>query len=217
MSTLPAAPTPALEPRTDLAPSPALSIALNGPKTFEGRKLGIVVSDGVPAKLVSGLVQAMTKAKATVEVIAPAIVGVEADDGSSIEAQQQLAGGPSVLYDAVVLAFGPAGSDTFAKMPAARDFVADAYAHCKYIGYTEGALDLLNAALGGQPLDDGVIAVDTKSSIAGFAEQLVNLRVWAREKPNDTTGALPANGKPKAHAAVRNGKSHTRAPASTRR
>jgi catalase len=200
MRELPAPPTPAREPKTDLPPSPALSIALNGPTSFEGRKLGILVSDGAPAKLISGLTRAMKATGATIEVIAPAIFGIEADDGTLIDAQQQLAGGPSVVYDAVVLAFGPTGSQTFAAMPAARDFVADAYAHCKYIGYTDAASDLLKATLGDQPLDEGVVALDGKPSIDAFAEELVNLRVWAREKPNDTTALAPTNGKPKPKA-----------------
>jgi catalase len=197
MRNLPTPPKPAREPLADLPPSHALSIARNGPTSFEGRKLGILVSDGVPAKVFSALVRAMKATKATIEVIAPAIFGVEADDGTAIEAHQQLAGGPSVVYDAVVLAFGPTGSRTYSNMPAARDFIADAYAHCKYIGYTEGASDLLKAALGDQPLDEGVIALDGKPSIDVFTRELVNLRVWSREKPNDTTDIAPTNGKPK--------------------
>jgi catalase len=197
MRTLPTPPKPAREPLADLPPSHALSIARNGPTSFEGRKLGILVSDGVPVKVFSALVRAMKATKATIEVIAPAIFGVEADDGTAIEAHQQLAGGPSVVYDAVVLALGPTGSRTYSNMPAARDFIADAYAHCKYIGYTEGASDLLQAALGEQPLDEGVIALDGKPSIDVFTRELVNLRVWSREKPNDTTDIAPTNGKPK--------------------
>jgi len=38
--------TPAQEPVTDLAPSPALSILRNGPKSFAGRKVGVLVTDG---------------------------------------------------------------------------------------------------------------------------------------------------------------------------
>jgi len=36
----------AKEPRTDLKPSAALSIVKNGPKSFAGRKVGILVTDG---------------------------------------------------------------------------------------------------------------------------------------------------------------------------
>jgi hypothetical protein len=58
----------------------------------------------------------------------------------------------------------------------------------------------LKATLGDQPLDEGVVALDGKPSIDAFAEELVNLRVWAREKPNDTTALAPTNGKPKPKA-----------------
>ena len=203
MRDLPKRPQPAREPIVDLPPSRALSIALNGPMSFEGRKLGILVSDGVSAKLVSGLMRAMKATKATVEVIAPAIVGVVADDGMEIEAQQQLAGGPSVVYDAVVLALGPTGSETLSNMPVARDFVADAYAHCKYIGYTEGAASLLKTALGDRPVDEGTIALGGKASVDVFTKELANLRVWSREKSNDTTGVPPANGKSNAKVTVK--------------
>jgi catalase len=37
----------------NLEPSPALSIIGNPPKTFEGRKLGVMVSDGVDAELLA--------------------------------------------------------------------------------------------------------------------------------------------------------------------
>jgi catalase len=38
---------PAIPTRTDLEPSPSLSILLNSPTKFEGRKVGAVVTDGV--------------------------------------------------------------------------------------------------------------------------------------------------------------------------
>jgi catalase len=38
---------PARTPIDDLAPLAQASILLNGPETFKGRKLGILVSDGV--------------------------------------------------------------------------------------------------------------------------------------------------------------------------
>ena len=48
------------------------------------------------------------KEKALVELIAPKVGGVTASDGSWIEAQHMIDGGPSVLFDAVaVLASRP--------------------------------------------------------------------------------------------------------------
>ncbi|MES6461717.1 catalase-related domain-containing protein, partial [Cutibacterium acnes] len=55
---LPKMPKPAdaaVPTRQDLDPSPALSIVENGPERFEGRKLGILVSDGTDAGLLHAL------------------------------------------------------------------------------------------------------------------------------------------------------------------
>jgi catalase len=41
----------AMPTRQDLEPSPALSIVERGPKRFEGRKLGILITDSVDSKL----------------------------------------------------------------------------------------------------------------------------------------------------------------------
>ena len=55
----------AVPTRQDLDPSPALSIVQNGPKRFEGRKLGILVSDGSDAGLLKALTGAIDMAGAT--------------------------------------------------------------------------------------------------------------------------------------------------------
>ena len=78
-----------------------------------------------------------TRPGATYEIIAPKITGVEASDKSWIVADQMIDGGPSVLYDAVALLPAPAAMDDLLQESSARDFVADAFAHCKFIGYVE--------------------------------------------------------------------------------
>ena len=45
----------AVQPRTDLRPSDRLSILKNGPQSFQGCKLGVLVTDGVDARLLSGV------------------------------------------------------------------------------------------------------------------------------------------------------------------
>ena len=47
--------TPAVEIHSDLEKSKPLSIILNGPKSFAGRKVGALVTDGVDAKLIGAL------------------------------------------------------------------------------------------------------------------------------------------------------------------
>src|SRR5581483_2962913 len=91
LETIPAPAKPAREPNRSLKPSPALSILRNPPKSFAGRKAGVLLSDGAPAGLLAALRSTLQDAGATLEIIAPAVGGVEADDGSLIPADQQLA------------------------------------------------------------------------------------------------------------------------------
>ncbi|MGR9189744.1 catalase [Rhizobium leguminosarum] len=171
----------AMPTRQDLEPSPALSIVERGPKRFEGRKLGILVSDGTDAAIFKALLAAITEQKATFEVIAPKIGGVTLSDGNWIEAHQMIDGGPSVLYDAVALLPSAEGTGELLKEATARDFVADAFVHCKFIGYVETALLLMQKAGIADALDEGVIALGAAKDVTAFIQALGKLRVWGRE------------------------------------
>ena len=70
--------TPAVKPRTDLKASKALSILLNPPASFAGRKVGALVTDGVDRALLDALKDALKAEGATLEIIAPTVGGVEA-------------------------------------------------------------------------------------------------------------------------------------------
>ena len=168
----------AMPTRQDLEPSPALSIVERGPKRFEGRKLGILVTDGVDAKLLKALGDAVTKEKAVFELIAPKVGGVTASDGSWIAAHHMIDGGPSVLFDAVALLTSSVAIDDLVKEAAARDFVADAFQHCKFIGYDPSALPLLEKAGIADALDEGVLALpgdDGSCGVRGRAWQAARL------------------------------------------
>ena len=65
---LPEASVPARPKVTGLPESPALCILKNGPDSFAGRKLGIVVTDGTAAAALTALEKAFTDAGATVEL-----------------------------------------------------------------------------------------------------------------------------------------------------
>lgn len=65
--------------------------------------------------------------------------------------------------------------------PAARDFVADAFAHCKFIGYADAAKPLFEKAGIADSLDEGVIALNGAKDVAGFIGSLGKLRIWERE------------------------------------
>jgi catalase len=171
----------AMPTRQDLEPSPGLSIIERGPKRFEGRKLGILVSDGTDAAIFKALLAEITEQKATFEVIAPKIGGVTLSDGNWIEAHQMIDGGPSVLYDAVALLPSAEGTGDLLKEATARDFVADAFVHCKFIGYVETALPLMQKVGIADSLDEGVIALGAAKDVTTFIKALGKLRIWGRE------------------------------------
>ncbi len=181
LKTMPKAADAAVSTRQDLEASPALSIIANGPQRFEGRKLGILVTDGADAALLSALKKALAKEGATFEIIAPKITGAKASDGSWIDADQMIDGGPSVLYDAVALLPAKAGMNALLQELTARDFVADAFAHCKFIGYVEAVMPLFQKIGIAGDLDEGCIPLKSARDVTGFVTALGQLRNWDRE------------------------------------
>jgi catalase len=164
----------------DLPASASLSILANGPDSFAGRKIGILVTDGVDGGKLDEVKSAAEQAQVNVELIAPAVGGVDDSDGNHAPADQKIDGGPSVLYDAVILLASKHGAPALAAQPAVRDFLADAYAHCKFIGYTGDASSLFEAAGLGGLTDDGFVSLDEHSA-ADFISCCAKLRFWPRQ------------------------------------
>jgi catalase len=90
-------------------------------------------------------------------------------------------GGPSVLFDAVALILTEEGAERLTGEAAARDFVADAFTHCKFIGFTTGAAPLLQKAGVDPEADEGLIGLDNPKGIASFIQSCRRLRLWSRE------------------------------------
>ena len=76
----------AREPITNLPPSAALSILRNGPQSFAGRKLGVLVSDGVELAVLDALTAAAAIAQVKVEILAARVGGVLTSDGERLAA-----------------------------------------------------------------------------------------------------------------------------------
>lgn len=178
---MPKAAESAVPVRDDLVLSPALSIIENGPNSFKGRKIGILVANGSDRKITEAIRQAANKEGAMVELISPKIGGFEASDGEWIEADHMIDGGPSVLFDAVALVLAEEAANRLTGEATARDFVADAFAHCKFIGFTAGAMPLLATAGVETDLEEGIIPVDNAKSASEFVTSCRKLRIWARE------------------------------------
>ncbi|MBV9448252.1 MAG: catalase HPII, partial [Streptosporangiaceae bacterium] len=114
-----------------------------------------------------------------VELVAPTVGGIDVGNGARLPADQKIDGGPSVLYDAVVVLTSKDGATELAAMPAARDFVTDAYAHCKFIGFTGDAGPLFEASGVAPLMDGGFIALDERSP-EDFIARCGELRFWDR-------------------------------------
>ncbi|RBM05929.1 catalase [Novacetimonas cocois] len=181
--TLPDAAVGPLPVRTDLPPSDALSILKNGPDSFRGRKLGIVVSEGTDAALLSAVQEAAHQEGVETELVGPRIGNISDDRGKILPVMQKINGGPSVLYDAVVLLPSAQGSTLLLGEATMRDFIADAFAHAKFIGYAASAEPLLDAAgVGTAERDDGILRLTKAKDAAAFIKACAALRFWPREK-----------------------------------
>jgi catalase len=176
---LPQAAQPARPPINNLPPSDALSIVKKGPGSFKGRKLGILLSDGADADLFAALTAACKKEGAQFEVIAPKIGGAILSDRKKVPAQQKIDGGPSVLYDAVALLVSEKGAALLAGDAPTKDFISDAFAHCKFIAHSDASAPLLKAA--GAKADGGFTPLKTERDAARFLKACGALRFWDRE------------------------------------
>ncbi len=165
----------------DMEPSPALRLIDKYPATLEGRAVGILVSDGADARMLNALRTAATEAGASVTIVAAKVGGVRLDDGTALEADGQLAGSPSVIFDAVALVVSDQGCAALLQDPAAVEFVMNAFRHLKAIGHAAAAQPLLAQA--GVAVDAGV--VDLAQGVEAFIAPAAT-RQWARE------GAPPA-------------------------
>jgi catalase len=170
--------TPARAP-IDMKPSPALSIVKKARKTLEGRKLGVLVTDGSDPAFVAALRTAVEKEGARLQVVAPKIGGAAGKGGKRIDADHQLAGGPSIFFDAVVVAAPADGAAMLENEAAAIDWLRDAFGHLKVIGVIPTSVVLLEKA--GIAADAGVVMMDGAKGIGAFITAAKNGRVWDRE------------------------------------
>ncbi len=173
---LPKAAKPAVDP-IDLEPSPALRIVGKYPDTLKGRKVAILVADGSDGAVVAGVRKAVEGDGGAVFIVAPKVGGATLADGSTLAVDGQLAGSPSVLFDAVAVVLSDEGCAQLLNEAAAVDFLRDAFGHLKAIGHTSEARPLLDRA--GIKPDEGV--VDLSAAKAADFLPPARTRQWARE------------------------------------
>lgn len=162
-------------PVQDLPLSPALQLIGKAKPTLEGRKVGILVADDSNAEMLEQYKAAIKAEKATPFVVAPKI-NVTLNNGETIAADGQLAGSPSVLFDAVVSIIMPEQAKKLSKVSEAVAWFNDAYAHLKAIAYC-GATDEFFITPQKIEKDASVVAL---KDVATFIEK-AKTREWDRE------------------------------------
>ncbi len=172
--------TPAVAPR-DLAPSPALSIVGKAPATLQGRKIGVLITDGFDSSLLTALRSSAKGAKAVLAVVALKVGGAKDSAGVLVEADFPLSAAPSIFFDTAVILASEKGGQDLATQAAAVDWASDAFAHLKVLGHTAGAQPLLDRA--GVKPDAGIIALSSAKAVGAFITAAKKGRIWARE-PN---------------------------------
>ncbi|MBW4056005.1 MAG: catalase [Proteobacteria bacterium] len=172
---LPDAPA-AAAPVKEMKPSPALQIIGKMKDTLAGRAIGILIADGSDGAVIEKIKKAAIDAGATVKIVAPKVGGAKRADGSMLAAEGQLAGTPSVLFDAVAVILSDEGAKELSLECAAIDFVRDAFGHLKAIAVDKGGQTLLKAANVGR--DAGIVDSNNTGAFIAAAKT----RQWEREK-----------------------------------
>ncbi len=172
---LPDAPIAAAQVQ-EMKPSPALQIIGKMKDTLMGRTVGILIADGSDGSVIKKIKKAAVEAGATVKIVAPRIGGAKLADGSMAEVDGQLAGTPSVIFDAVAVILSADGANALLRESAAIDFVRDAFGHLKAIAVDTGGWALLKFANIKQ--DSGIADANDTSAFITAAKT----RQWDREK-----------------------------------
>jgi catalase len=168
---------PAIAP-IEMAPSPVLSLLGKATPTLEGRKIGVLLSDGFELAIVDLLLASAEGEGAVVELIGPHIGEVKSDGDAAVSPNHAIAAAPSVLFDSVVLAVSEAGAEAMKREAAVLNFVRDAYAHLKIIGFTASSMPLLEMA--GIDFDDGVVELDSSGGAIAYIDVAKKGRLWPR-------------------------------------
>ena len=72
------------------------------------------------------------------------------------------------------------GATLLATLPAARDFIADAMAHRKFVSYVASAIPLIARTIGPDAIDDGFVLIESNKDAATFVAECRKLRFWGR-------------------------------------
>jgi catalase len=174
-------------PTPEIDASPMLSLtAFPGDGDVRGRRVAILVADGVDTKSLTAVQAALVEAGVVAQLVAPRLGTVSGSDGKAIEVGATMENSPAVLFDGLVLPDGEVAIETLATLGQASEFIQNQYRHCKTIlalGSSTTLLDALDiaAALPDGSPDPGLILDPDGSGSQAFLSALALHRHYARE------------------------------------
>jgi catalase len=134
-------------PRPEVERSPALSLfARPGDGSIRGRRIAIVVADGVDGAAARALHEALAKQGAVPRYVAPRLGAARTDDGGALEVEVTLETMPSVLFDALALPGGAEAVKVLGDVGHTAEFIKETYRHAKTILALGAAADLVERA-----------------------------------------------------------------------
>jgi catalase len=168
--------------------SPALSMENQKKDSIKTRLVGALVADGFDAEDLAATRSAIEKAGGQVVIIARRLGTVKGSDGQPVMVDKSALTTASVEYDAVFVPGGAASVAVLKKDGDSLHFVQEAYRHCKAIGVTQEATELLEA--GGLSTTSPGIVVGAKgakhhSFPSTFIESIAQHRHWNRLDRNN--------------------------------
>jgi catalase len=166
-------------PKVEVTESPTLSLtARPGNGGIRGRKVAILMANGVDASSVNGAKDALEAGGAVVRLVAPSLAKVETVDDDAFEPDVTFETAPSVVFDAVVVPDGAGSADELGSLGQALEFLRDQYRHCKAMLLLGAGETLAQEA--GVPTDDDTdwaIVRDVDAFVAALGKH----RNWDRQ------------------------------------
>jgi catalase len=170
---------------SQLAESPALS-QMNHPGKvgIKGRKIAVLIANGVDAASVDKMVKALEAQSARPMLLGPTSAPVKAADGTQLPVDASMEGMPSIMFDGIVVPAGKASTDAMAASGLAKHFLLEGYKHLKAMVLTQELLATL-----GLKEDKGLLTGDDQKAMDAFVKAVEGHRVWEREAAAE---AVPA-------------------------
>ena len=120
--------------------------------TIKTRQVAILAANGADDSLMK--MKAALEAKgAMVKIVSLKLGSFKTNGGENIKADQAFLGSSSVMFDAIFIPGGASSVNALKAKPEAILFINETYRHCKAIGATGEAVDLLSSTFAGEKIN----------------------------------------------------------------